>query len=136
MSVVLTDVPHSETRQKKEHKTALLEKSSAAAQAEARCEELASAKQELSEEIECHAMTVETMEEQLTEHEERISRDALLRQQQDNDEDFKSGSFARVNGESSSQPDFVKKIQQDHYLGDGAPKTLSESLRSKGHKVR
>ena len=59
--------------QKKEHEAALLEKTSAAADALARCEELASSKEELSEEIECHAMTVETMEEQLVEHEQRIS---------------------------------------------------------------
>lgn len=60
-------------RQKEEHQVALMEKTSAAADAEARCEELANAKDELSEEIECHEMTAQTMEEQLTEHEERIS---------------------------------------------------------------
>jgi hypothetical protein len=59
--------------QKEQHDAAMLEKTTAAAEAEARCEELANAKEELSEELECQAMTVETMEEQLTEHESRIS---------------------------------------------------------------
>lgn len=61
-------------RQKAEHETALSEKTTAAEAAEARAEELESAKDELSDQLDCQAMTAEMMEEQLGEHEERIAK--------------------------------------------------------------
>ena len=34
-----------------------------------------------------------------------------------------------------AQPDFVRQVQKDFYMGKGAPKSLSESLKKSGKKI-